>query len=44
MRMMWAGQGFAGGLVDWTTQVLSRELEMVRKDPAQHCFRVQPKR
>ncbi|MEV7393930.1 hypothetical protein [Streptomyces sp. NPDC091215] len=37
-------RGFADHLVDWTAQVLSRELEMVRKDPGQRGFQVQPKR
>lgn len=44
VRKIWADQGFAGRLVDWTTQVLSRELEIVRKDPGQRGSQVQPKR
>ncbi|WP_046776692.1 IS5 family transposase [Streptomyces yangpuensis] len=40
----WADQGFAGRLVDWTAQILGRELDIVRKDPGQHGFQVQPKR
>ncbi|MFE0685902.1 transposase [Streptomyces sp. NPDC058961] len=41
---MWADQGFTGRLVDWTTTVLGHELEVVRKDPGQRGFQVQPKR
>lgn len=43
-----AGSGptrdFAGRLVDWAAQILGRELEIVRKDPGQRGFQVQPKR
>ncbi|MFJ5610613.1 transposase [Streptomyces sp. NPDC093221] len=41
---MWADQGFAGRLVDWTATILGRELEIVRKAPDQRGFQVQPKR
>ncbi|MEU9779263.1 transposase, partial [Streptomyces sp. NPDC047968] len=41
---VWADQGFAGRLVDWAAQILGRELEIVRKDPGQRGFQVQPKR
>jgi transposase len=34
----------AGRLVDWTTQILGRELDIVRKDPGQRGSQVQPKR
>ncbi|MGW6598287.1 transposase [Streptomyces sp. NPDC055036] len=44
VRKVWADQGFAGRLVDWTAQILGRELEIVRKDPDQRGFQVQPKR
>ncbi|AIR96755.1 transposase IS4 family protein [Streptomyces glaucescens] len=44
VRKVWADQGFAGRLVDWTTHILGRELEIVRKDPGQRGFQVQPKR
>ncbi|MFD8646334.1 IS5 family transposase [Streptomyces mirabilis] len=44
VRKVWADQGFAGRLVDWATQILGRELEIVRKDPDQRGFQVQPKR
>jgi transposase len=44
VQKIWADQGFAGRLVDWTTAILGRELEIVRKDPAQRGFQVQPKR
>jgi transposase len=44
LRKVWADQGFAGRLADWTAQILGRELEIVRKDPGQRGFRVQPKR
>ncbi|MFF7209206.1 transposase [Streptomyces sp. NPDC008238] len=44
MRKVWADQGFAGRLVDWMAQILGRELEIVRKDPGQRGFQVQPKR
>ncbi|MFC8864836.1 transposase [[Kitasatospora] papulosa] len=41
---IWADQGFAGRLVQWVTEILSRDLEIVRKDPDQRGFQVQPKR
>lgn len=44
VRKIWADQGFAGRLVDWTAQTLGRELEIVRKDPDQRGFQVQSKR
>ncbi|MDQ0831424.1 transposase [Streptomyces achromogenes] len=44
VQKIWADQGFAGRLVDWTAHVLGRELDIVRKDPGQRGFRVQPKR
>jgi transposase len=44
VRNVWADQGFAGRLVDWTSQILGRELEIVRRDPGQRGFQVQPKR
>ncbi|MGW4138279.1 IS5 family transposase [Streptomyces mirabilis] len=44
VRKVWADQGSAGRLVDWATHILGRELEIVRKDPDQRGFQVQPKR
>ncbi|MFF8855664.1 IS5 family transposase [Streptomyces althioticus] len=44
VRKVWADQGFAGRLVDWMAQIPGRELEIVRKDPGQRGFQVQPKR
>ncbi|WP_229889664.1 IS5 family transposase [Streptomyces mirabilis] len=44
VRKIWADQGFAGRLVDWAAQILGREVEVVRKDPDQRGFQVQPKR
>ncbi|MGW8488208.1 transposase, partial [Streptomyces sp. NPDC055886] len=44
VKKIWADQGFAGRLVDWATQILGRELAIVRKDPDQRGFQVQPKR
>ncbi|MFC8454603.1 IS5 family transposase [Kitasatospora sp. NPDC057223] len=44
VRKIWADQGFAGRLVDWTSQILGRDLEIVRKAPDQRGFQVQPKR
>nr|WP_240362514.1 MULTISPECIES: transposase [unclassified Streptomyces] len=41
---VWADQGFADRLVDWTAIILGRELEIVRKSPDQRGFQVQPKR
>lgn len=39
-----ADQGFAGRLVEWAARILGREVEIVRKDPDQRGFQVQPKR
>ncbi|MFD5919600.1 transposase [Kitasatospora sp. NPDC058201] len=44
VKKVWADQGFAGRLVEWTAQVLGRDLEIVRKDPDRHGFQVKPKR
>lgn len=44
IQKFWADQGFAGRLVDWTAQILGRELDIVREDPGQRGFQVQPKR
>ncbi|MFD8925880.1 IS5 family transposase [Streptomyces mirabilis] len=44
VRKVWADQGSAGRLVDGATHILGRELEIVRKDPDQRGFQVQPKR
>lgn len=44
VQKIWADQGFAGRLVDWTAWILGRELEIVRKDPGQRGFQAQPKR
>lgn len=44
VKKVWADQGFAGRLVGWTAQILERDLEIVRKDPDQRGFQVQPKR
>ncbi|MDH6130074.1 hypothetical protein P3T39_007067, partial [Kitasatospora sp. GP82] len=44
VRKVWADQGFAGRLVEWTAQILGRDLEIVRKNPDQRGFQVQPKR
>ncbi len=44
IEKFWADQGFAGRLVDWTAQILGRELDIVRKAPDQRGFLVQPKR
>ncbi|MDX3313632.1 transposase [Streptomyces sp. ME08-AFT2] len=41
---VWADQGFAGRLVDWAATTLKRSLEIVRKEPGQRGFQVQPKR
>lgn len=43
VKKIWADQGFAGRLVAWTAQLLGRELDIVRKDPGQRGFQVQPK-
>ena len=42
IQKVWADQGFAGRLVDLAAQILGRDLEIVRKDPGQHGFQVQP--
>ncbi|MDG9688300.1 transposase [Streptomyces sp. DH18] len=44
VKKIWTDQGFAGRLVQWAAQILSRDLEIVRKDPDQRAFQVQPKR
>lgn len=44
IRKIWADQGFAGRLVNWAAHILGREVEVVRKDPDQRGFQVQPKR
>ncbi|MDN0196631.1 transposase [Streptomyces sp. S.PNR 29] len=44
VRKCRADQGFAGRLVDWTAQILGRDLEIVPRDAGQRRFRVQPKR
>ncbi|MEU9134345.1 IS5 family transposase [Kitasatospora sp. NPDC048540] len=44
VKKIWADQGFAGRLVEWAAQILGRDLEIVRKDPGQRGFQVQPKR
>ncbi|WP_329579953.1 transposase [Streptomyces sp. NBC_01361] len=44
VQKIWADQGFAGRLVEWTSSILGRALEIVRKAPDQHGFQVQPKR
>lgn len=44
VQKIWADQGFAGRLMEWTRTILSRELEIVRKAPDQRGFQVQPKR
>jgi transposase len=44
VEKIWADQGFAGRLVEWSSGVLHRTLEIVRKDPGQRGFKVQPKR
>ncbi|MFD0277817.1 IS5 family transposase [Kitasatospora sp. NPDC127111] len=44
VRKVWVDQGFAGRLVEWTAQILGRDLEIVRKEPNQRGFQVQPKR
>ncbi|MGW9191759.1 transposase [Streptomyces rubiginosohelvolus] len=43
-RKVRADQGFTGLLVEWTAQILGRDLEIGRKDPDQRGFQVQPKR
>nr|WP_307049836.1 IS5 family transposase [Streptomyces achromogenes] len=44
VQKIWADQGFAGRLVEWSSTILGRELEIVRKAPDQRGFQVQPKR
>ena len=41
---IWADQGFAGKLVDWTKQWLNVTLEIVKKPKEQQGFKVLPKR
>jgi transposase len=41
---VWADQGFAGRLVDWAANTLKGMVEIVRKEPGQRGFQVQPKR
>jgi transposase len=41
---VWADQGFAGRLVQWAADTLRRDLDIVRKQPGQRGFQVQPKR
>lgn len=41
---VWADQGFAGRLVQWAAGTLRRDLDIVRKQPGQRGFQVQPKR
>ncbi|MET8331858.1 transposase [Streptomyces sp. NPDC005181] len=43
VQKIWADQGFAGRLVEWSRTILGRELEIVRKAPDQRGFQVQPK-
>ncbi|MFC8626558.1 IS5 family transposase [Streptomyces anulatus] len=44
VKKIWADQGFAIRLVDWTAQVLISELGIAREDPGQRDFQVKPKR
>ncbi|MER5907711.1 IS5 family transposase [Streptomyces mirabilis] len=44
IQKVWADQGFAGRLVDWSASILGRGLEIVRKAPDLRGFQVQPKR
>lgn len=44
IQKVWADQGFAGRLVDWSASILGRDLEIIRKAPDQRGFQVQPKR
>ncbi|RBM10737.1 IS5 family transposase [Streptomyces sp. PT12] len=44
VRKIWADQGFAGRLVTWAGDILGRTVEIVRKQPGQRGFQVQPKR
>jgi transposase len=41
---IWADQGFAGRLVTWAADTLRRDVDIVRKQPGQRGFHVQPKR
>jgi transposase len=41
---IWADQGFAGWLVQWAADTLRRDLDIVRKQPGQRGFQIQPKR
>ncbi len=42
--LIWADQGFAGRLVAWAEEILGRTVEIVRKQPGQRGFQIQPKR
>lgn len=44
VRKVFAAQGFAGRLVTWAEEILGRTVEIMRKQPGQHGFQVQPKR
>jgi len=44
VQKVWADQGFAGRLVDWAADTLNRMVDIVRKEPGQRGFQVQPKR
>lgn len=44
MQKIWADQGFAGRLVEWSRTILGRELEIVRKAPGRRGFQIQPKK
>ncbi|MFC5027862.1 transposase [Streptomyces sp. DSM 41987] len=44
VRKIWADQGFSGRLVQWAADTLRRDLDIVRKQPDQRGFQVQPKR
>lgn len=42
VQKIWADQGFAGRLVDWTAQILGRELDIVRKTQVSAASRSSP--
>jgi transposase len=44
VQKIWADQGFAGRLVEWSCTILGRELEIVRKALGHRGFQVQPRR
>ncbi|MFI0900303.1 transposase [Streptomyces sp. NPDC020983] len=44
VTQVWADQGFAGRLVQWAADILRRDLDIVRKQPGQRGFQVQPER